>query len=137
MPSRRRSRQRALQILYLWDARRQPVDEAINAYYETLYSEEQPERDPFVASLVRGTVQHVTEVDERITRHAEHWRLDRMATVDRNLLRLATQEFLFDRETPRTVVINEGIVIARRFSTQESPQFINGILDSIKKELEG
>ena len=59
-----------------------------------------------------------------------------MATVDRNLLRLAIHEFLYDKETPKTVVINEAIEIARRFSAQESPQFINGILDSIKKELE-
>ena len=60
-----------------------------------------------------------------------------MATVDRNLLRLATQEFLFDRETPRTVVINEAIEIARRFSTQESPQFINGILDGVLRSRAG
>ena len=64
MASRRRSRQRALQILFLWDARRQPVEEAINAYYDALYSEEQLERDPFVADLVRGTVEHLAEVDE-------------------------------------------------------------------------
>ncbi|SPF52408.1 hypothetical protein SBA4_5030013 [Candidatus Sulfopaludibacter sp. SbA4] len=69
MPSRRRSRQRALQILFLWDARRQPVDEAIDGYYDTLYSEEHPERDPFVADLVRGTVEHVAEVDEQISKH--------------------------------------------------------------------
>jgi len=59
-----------------------------------------------------------------------------MATVDRNLLRLAIYEFLYGKETPKTVVINEAIEIARRFSAQESPQFINGVLDSIKKELE-
>jgi N utilization substance protein B len=89
MPSRRRSRQRALQILYSFDARKQPVDEAINAYYDTLYSEEHPDRDPFVASLVRGTIEHLPEVDGRISRHAEHWRMERMPTVDRNILRLA------------------------------------------------
>jgi transcription antitermination protein NusB len=82
-------------------------------------------------------VEHVEQIDRLIQLHAEHWRLDRMATVDRNLLRLAVQEFLYDRETPKNVVINEAIEIGRRFSTQESPQFINGILDSIKKELEG
>ena len=60
-----------------------------------------------------------------------------MAVVDRNVLRLAAQEFLLDKETPKTIVINEAIDIARRYSTQESPQFINGILDSIKKELDG
>jgi len=92
MSSRRRSRQRALQILFLWDARRQPVDEAIDAYYDTLYSEEQPERDPFVANLVRGTVEHVAEVDEQISKHAEHWRIERMPAVDRNVLRLAVYE---------------------------------------------
>jgi N utilization substance protein B len=59
-----------------------------------------------------------------------------MAVVDRNLLRLATQEFMYEKETPSTVVINEAIEIARRFSAQESPQFINGILDSIRKEVE-
>jgi N utilization substance protein B len=78
----------------------------------------------------------VEQIDEIIRRHAEHWRLDRMATVDRNLLRLAVHEFLYGKDTPKTVVINEAIEIARRFSAQESPQFINGVLDSIKKELE-
>ena len=68
------------------------MDDAINAYYDTLYSEEQPERDPFVADLVRGTVEHLAEVDERITRHAEHWRMERMPAVDRNILRLAVYE---------------------------------------------
>ena len=90
----------------------------------------------FARLLVNRTVEHVEEIDALIQRHAEHWRLDRMAIVDRNLLRLATQEFLYDKETPKTVVINEAIEIARRFSTQESPQFINGILDSIKREVE-
>ena len=96
MPTRRRSRQRALQILFLWDARRQPVDEAINAYYDTLYSEEHPDRDPFVCDLVRGTVQYLAEVDQQITKHAEHWRMERMAAVDRNLLRLPATTRLLD-----------------------------------------
>ena len=90
----------------------------------------------FARLLATRTVEHVEEIDVLIQRHAEHWRLDRMAIVDRNILRMATQEFLYDKETPKTVVINEAIEIARRFSSQESPQFINGILDSIKKELE-
>jgi transcription antitermination protein NusB len=133
MPSRRRSRQRALQILYLWDARRQPIDEAINAYYETLYSEEHPERDPFVAALVRGTVQHVTEVDERISRHAEHWRMERMPAVDRNILRLAVYEMMHGG-TPAAVTIDEALELARKFSNEESVQFLNGVLDAIHRE---
>src|SRR5215510_14529177 len=92
MSSRRRSRQRALQILFLWDARRQPVDQAIDSYYNTLYSEEHPERDPFVADLVRGMVENLAEVDEKIARHAEHWCMERMPVVDRNILCLVVYE---------------------------------------------
>src|SRR5260370_4734962 len=92
MASRRGARQRALQILFIWDARKQPVEDAINAYYDALYSEEKLERDPFVADLVRGTVEYLAEVDDRITRHAEHWRMERMPAVGRNILRLAGYE---------------------------------------------
>ena len=134
MPSRRRSRQRALQILYLWDARRQPVDEAINAYYETLYSDERPERDPFVADLVRGTVEHLTGIDEQITKHAEHWRMERMPAVDRNILRMAVYE-MSHAGTPAAVTIDEALELARKFSNEESVQFINGVLDAVHREL--
>lgn len=134
MPSRRRSRQRALQILYSWDARRQPVDEAINAYYETLYSEERPERDPFVAELVRGAVEHIVEIDERISRHAEHWRMERMPAVDRNILRMAVYE-MSHGGVPAPVAIDEALEVARRYSSEESVQFINGVLDAVRREL--
>jgi len=134
MPSRRRSRQRALQILFLWDARRQPVDEAIDAYYDTLYSEEHPERDPFVADLVRGTVEHVAEVDEQISKHAEHWRIERMPAVDRNVLRLAVYE-MTRGGTPAPVSIDEALELARKFSNEESVQFVNGVLDAIHRAM--
>lgn len=133
MPSRRRSRQRALQILYSFDARKQPVDEAINAYYDTLYSEERPERDAFVADLVRGTVEHLAEVDGRISRHAEHWRMERMPAVDRNILRLAVYE-MTRGGTPAAVAIDEALELARKFSSEESVQFINGVLDAVHRE---
>lgn len=135
MPSRRRSRQRALQILYSWDARRQPVDEAIDAYYDTLYSEERPERDPFVAELVRGTIEHIGEIDERISKHAEHWRMERMPAVDRNILRLAVYE-MSRAGVPAPVAIDEALEVARRYSTEESVQFLNGVLDAVRRELE-
>src|SRR5512146_235101 len=134
MASRRRSRQRALQILYSWDARRQPVDEAINAYYDTLYSEERPERDPFVAELVRGAVEHIAEIDERISKHAEHWRMERMPAVDRNILRLAAYE-MSRGGAPAPVAIDEALEVARRYSTEESVQFINGVLDAVRRDL--
>ncbi|MBZ5726513.1 MAG: transcription antitermination factor NusB [Acidobacteriia bacterium] len=133
MPSRTRSRQRALQILFLWDARRQPVGDAIDAYYDTLYSEEHPERDPFVARLVQGTVEHVAEVDEQISKHAEHWRMERMPAVDRNILRLAVYE-MTRGGTPPAVAIDEALELARKYSSEESVQFVNGVLDAIHRE---
>ena len=132
MASRRRSRQRALQILFLWDSRRQPADEVINAYYDTLYSEEKPERDPFVADLVRGTIEHAAGIDESISKHAEHWRMERMPAVDRNILRLAVYEMTHGG-TPAAVAIDEALELARRFSNEESVQFVNGVLDAIHR----
>ncbi len=136
MPSRRRSRQRALQILFLWDVRRQAVDDAINAYYDTLYSEESPERDPFVARLVRGTIENLAQVDEQISKHAEHWRIERMPAVDRNILRLAVYE-MSHGGTPAAVAIDEALELARKYSNEESVQFVNGVLDAIHREMSG
>ncbi len=90
---------------------------------------------PFADKLVAGTLQNLSTIDYRIRTRAEHWRIERMAVVDRNVLRLAVYEFLFE-DTPHTVVINEALEIARRFSTFEATQFINGILDAIKLDLE-
>ena len=91
-----------------------------------------------VEATVRYPVQQfrAAEIDERIRIRTEHWRIPRMAVVDRNLLRMAVYEFLHQSNTPRTVAINEALEIARRFSTNESTQFINGILDAIKRDLD-
>jgi N utilization substance protein B len=89
----------------------------------------------FSDRLVLGTLQNLDFIDEKIKTRAEHWRIERMALVDRNVLRLAVYEFLFE-DTPHTVVINEALEVARRFSTFEATQFINGILDAIKLDLE-
>lgn len=138
MPSRHRSRQRALQILFLWDARRLPVEDAIGAYYDTLFGDTSPggapARDDFVNRLVRGTVEHLAEVDEQITRHAEHWRMERMPAVDRNILRLAVYE-MTHAGTPAAVTIDEALELARKFSGEESVQFVNGVLDAIHRAL--
>ncbi|MGB7070512.1 MAG: transcription antitermination factor NusB [Pyrinomonadaceae bacterium] len=89
----------------------------------------------FSNGLVIGTLRELSRIDDCIRTRAEHWRIERMAIVDRNVLRLAVYEFLFE-DTPNTVVINEALEIARRFSTFEATQFINGILDAIKHDLE-
>jgi N utilization substance protein B len=134
MGTRRKAREYALQMLFQWDITHDPIEAIAPSFWEN--HEEQAAVIEFARRLVTQTVEHVEKIDNVIRSHAEHWRLDRMAVVDRNILRLATQELLFDTETPGTVVINEAIEIARRYSAQESPQFINGILDSIKRERE-
>jgi transcription antitermination protein NusB len=136
MPSRSRSRQRALQLLFLWDARRQPLEDVFTAYFDALYSEyseERPNRDAFAVSLVSGAVEHVSALDERIAKHAEHWRMERMPAVDRNILRLAVYEMTY-AGTPAAVVIDEALELARKFSGEDSVQFVNGVLDAIHRE---
>ncbi|HTS77816.1 MAG TPA: transcription antitermination factor NusB [Bryobacteraceae bacterium] len=137
MPARHRSRQRALQVLYSWDLRRQPINEAISAFYETLASdEENPKRtapDEFMETLVRGTSEHASDIDKRIMEKSEHWRLERMPAVDRNILRLAVYE-MTDLATPAPVVIDEALELARQFSGDESVSFINGVLDAVHRE---
>lgn len=98
-------------------------------------ADSEPGAQEFATRLALGTLAHLDEVDERIRSRAQHWRISRMALVDRNLLRLAVYEFLHE-PTPRTVTINEALEIARRFSTYEATQFINGILDAIKRDLD-
>jgi N utilization substance protein B len=112
------------------------VGDVARLYWSELGEEElnQPARD-FATRLAVGAWAHLKDLDERIRVRAEHWRISRMALVDRNVLRLAVYEFLYE-PTPHTVVINEALEIARRFSTFEATQFINGILDAIKRDLE-
>ena len=136
MAARRRGRQRALQILFIWDTRKQPVEDAIRAYYDAIFAEEKIERDPFVNSLVHGTVDNVKQIDELITKHAEHWRMERMPTVDRNILRLAVFE-MTRGGTPAPVAIDEALELARKFSNEESVQFVNGVLDAVRRGMPG
>ena len=139
MSSRRRSRERALQVLFLWEARKLAVDDALAAFDEIVrggQAQAPPREDAFTRLLVHGTVENVTALDERIARHAAHWRLERMPAVDRNLLRLAVYEMLHVG-TPPPVAIDEALELARRFSGEDSVQFVNGVLDAVRKEAGG
>ena len=115
-----------------------PVEECIRLFNETLHSDSEepvPARDDsFVESLVRGTVARKADIDDMIRRHLQHWRLERMPTVDRNVLRLATYEMLATA-TPPAVIIDEALELARRFSNDEAVQFVNGVLDAAHKEI--
>jgi len=136
MGIRRKARECALQMLFAADAAKTSPDVLVRNYWDGLgeASLEDSARE-FADNLTLGTLREVEKIDETIKTRAEHWRIERMAIVDRNVLRLAVYEFLFT-DTPHTVVINEALEIARRFSTFEATQFINGILDAIKHDLE-
>jgi N utilization substance protein B len=136
MGARRKARECALQIMFAADVSAMAVDEVARLFWAELGEEEmpQPARD-FATRLAVGAWARLEDLDERIRIRAEHWRISRMAIVDRNVLRLAVYEFLHE-QTPHTVVINEALEITRRFSTFEATQFINGILDAIKRDLE-
>ena len=135
MGTRRKARESALQMLFAADVAKTHESVLTSTYWSELSDTnfDEPTRN-FADNLAIGTLREIETIDERIRTRAEHWRIERMAIVDRNVLRLAVYEFLFD-ETPHTVIINEALEIARRFSTFEATQFINGILDAIKHDL--
>ena len=136
MGSRRKARECALQMLFAADVAEMPPDDVVRSYWAELGESELDETArAFATRLATGTLSNLEQLDERIRSRAEHWRISRMAVVDRNILRLAVYEFLYE-PTPRTVAINEALEIARRFSTYEATQFINGILDAIKRDLD-
>ena len=136
MGARRKARICALQMLFQYDIARPRVDELTSGYWEAFGDEMGNVAREFSNNLALGAISHLDEIDDLIKRRAENWRIQRMAVVDRNILRLAIYEFLHESDTPKTVVINEALEIARRFSTFEATQFINGILDAIKRDLE-
>ena len=136
MGSRRKARECALQMLFAADVAEAPPAEVVRTYWAELGDADVEEAArEFATRLATGTLGQLEALDERIRSRAEHWRIARMAIVDRNILRLAVYEFLHE-PTPRTVAINEALEIARRFSTYEATQFINGILDAIKRDLD-
>ncbi len=122
-------------MLFSYDVARPSVEELLETYWGEI-AEASEEVRVFASEIVVGTIDHLGEIDERIRLRTEHWRIPRMAVVDRNLLRMAVYEFLYQPNTPKTVAINEALEIARRFSTHEATQFINGILDAIKRDIE-
>ncbi|MGQ9635409.1 MAG: transcription antitermination factor NusB [Bryobacteraceae bacterium] len=139
MPSRHKSRERALQVLFLADIRQQTAEVALGSYLESLAEEDTGgpvAPDEFMEQLVRGTLAQRDRIDAMIASHSEHWRVERMPVVDRNVLRMAVYE-MAELGTPAPVVIDEALLLARRFSTEEAVAFINGVLDAIRKERVG
>jgi len=135
--ARHRARQQALQMMFQWDVRRTPPEEIVGGYYGSLLisddEEATPPRDEFAEELFRGVLADLAGVDERITRHAAHWKIGRMPVVDRNILRIAVYEIL-TTDTPAAVIIDEALELAKRFSSDDSAQFVNGVLDAVRRE---
>ena len=132
--TRRKSRELALQMLFQLDMGHQDLEQVRKTFWSERQDLDEKVRE-FSDELFRVACERREEIDQLIERNAEHWRMDRMAAVDRNLLRAGVGEFLGFPDTPRPVIINEALEIARRFSTPESVQFINGVLDSVAREL--
>ena len=131
MGARRKARELALQMLFENDVAGTAPDEMFRRSADLAKSPTTMRE--FTERLVSGTLEHREALDQIISRQADHWRLARMPIVDRNILRLALFELLHEPATPRPVVIDEALEIAKRFSTPRSSQFINGILDGVLK----
>ena len=134
MGLRRDGREAAIQFLYQYDAHKPAnIEEALTGFWKQT-EEPQNVRD-FANDLLRGVLEKRPEVDAKIRTLADNWDFERLAVVDRNILRLAVYEMLFRPEIPPVVSINEAIEIAKKFSTAESGSFVNGLLDRVKKDL--
>ena len=134
---RRRAREAALQMLYQGEIGRMGAYEAIATYWPARDAEDTLAEDAreFANSLVRGTITRVEEIDALLAANAQNWRVERMAVLDRLVLRMATYELLSEPKTPPKVVINEAIELARTYSGDEAVAFVNGVLDAVRKEL--
>ena len=133
MTKRRRSREFALQVLYQWDMTQQDARKGLVHFKEHFSLTE--ENDPFLDQIVQGVLTHCQEIDRLIEQYSEHWRLGRMAPIDRTILRIAIFELLYCEEIPPKVTLNEAVDLGKQFGSEESGSFINGILDRILNEV--
>ena len=136
---RHRAREAALQILYQWDIGKRDIDKAAATFFDLQWPDaDSPAADlrEFAEALARDTTERLSEIDPLIADTTERWRPERMAILDRLILRMAVCEMLRDKSTPPAVVINEALELARTFTTEESVKFINGMLDAIRKKLD-
>ena len=135
MGTRRKARELALQMLFQADVAKQAPDEVRKSFWSERGQVESDVRG-FADDIFRIATDRSEEIDKKIEAHAENWRVERMAAVDRNILRAGVAEFLGFADTPKAVVINEALEIARKISSPESVNFLNGVLDSVAREME-
>ncbi|MEA2085043.1 MAG: transcription antitermination factor NusB [Thermodesulfobacteriota bacterium] len=136
MGTRRKARELALQTLYQYEVKKNnPDDNGFSLVCEHFEAGEKAV--PYAGELVSGIREKFTEIDSTIQSHAANWRISRMSLIDRNILRIATYELCFSENVPASVAINEAIEIAKRYGTEESGAFVNGILDALRKSMTG
>lgn len=128
-----RARETAVRMLFQWEMSKEPPETVKRLYWRS--AAPAPGARQAAEALFDGVVAQVEEIDPLIRRHAEHWRLERMSAVDRNILRLAIHEFLA-RDVPFKVVIHQAVEIAHRYSSADAGAFINGILDAVRKAIQ-
>jgi N utilization substance protein B len=131
---RRRAREHALQVLFQIDVTGAPADEVFREFWRDRGTDD--EMRGFTEDLVRGVLERRGDLDRWISGAAEHWRLERMAVVDRNVLRIAVLEMVRQPEVPPAVAIDEAVEVAKKFGSAESGSFINGVLDEVRRRLE-
>ncbi len=132
MRKRTQAREYSIQILYQIDLTQDTPVSCMENFWQSQDNIDSSIKD-FATQLIKGTIDNLKIIDEQIAKYATNWQLKRMATVDRNILRLAIYELLFLEDIPRKVSINEAVDLAKKFSTEESGKFVNGILDSFSK----
>jgi N utilization substance protein B len=139
MSSRRKGRILAFQALYCWEASRLPVEELLE--FDWLDADKKARLDPGIADfsrlLIAGTIGNIKEVDSMIRRHLLNWDIKRLNRVDLSILRISTYTLMFQQDMSPTIVIDEAIGISREFGADDSFRFINGVLDSIRKNIQG
>jgi transcription antitermination protein NusB len=137
MGARRTARERALQALYQLDMAKGTAQEALASAWASEPEEGSPDPDAlhFAEDIVHGVVEHLAEIDALIESHSHNWRVDRMARIDRNVLRLAIYELKYRVDIPRNVTLNEAIELGKMFGAEGSSAFINGLLDRIAASL--
>ena len=135
---RHRARETALQILYAWDIGHTDIDQAANTFFNHQWVGDGPPDDvrQFATDLARETVERLDAIDPLIAETTERWRPERMAILDRLILRLAVCELLRKSGTPAPVIINEALELARTFSSDDAVKFINGMLAGVRKRIE-
>ncbi|HVQ43025.1 MAG TPA: transcription antitermination factor NusB [Vicinamibacterales bacterium] len=132
---RHQAREAALRSLYFWEIGQTDPARALETYFEVHQPDAPPAVREFAQTLVLGTAADVASLDVLIQKHSEHWRLDRLAVIDRLILRLGAWELQHAGDTPHAVILNEALELARTFSTDDAVRFVNGVLDSIRKSL--